>query len=363
MLFNRDILFLHVPKTGGMAVTKYLLDVLERPVYYTQPDHDPELEASGVIQIPGIRHENLVDAQALVKDHGFELDQFAAILAVMRNPYDLEVSRFAYLQNNHAWDRGHNQDLAMAGDFEAFAKDSSDHGGSVRSIQTYFQFDGVTPKNLRILRTERLEKDLKSALLQVGIASDEPLLLDNQSQHEAPEKYYSLHSEEAVYQRYKWLFEQGYYPRMAREHLPPTIPCPISGPVIPIAGPVLQIGFSSGLWQDAWVDKKLIFHVRAKEDVRQVVIKGTFPKNYAERIAMDLVVNQSVKTTVIELPREHTPFELGLDCFLPSGTNAKLEIAPSSHWCPRNVSDSLDTRDLTFHLHSVLFAGNCLASL
>ncbi len=362
MLFNRKILFLHVPKTGGMAITKYLLDILERPIYYTHPDHDFALEASGVIQIQGIRHENLEDAQCILRERSFELEQFAAILAVIRNPYDLEVSRFAYLQNNHPWDRGRNQDLALSGDFEYFAKSSTDHGGSQRSIKTYFELDGVAPQNLRILRTEQLESDLKSALFQVGVTSERPLLLDNQSIHDSPEKYYTLQAEEAVYQRYSWLFEQGFYKRMARESLPSTRLCPISGPTIPITGPVQQIGFSAGLWQDAWVDKKLMFHVRAIEDVRHVLLSGTFPKNYAKQVSVNLAINECVTTSTIELCEEHISFEIGLDCLLPSGTNARIEVVPSSHWCPQRFSNSPDTRDLSFHLNSISFANSKLAS-
>jgi hypothetical protein len=32
------MLFVHVPKTGGMSTAEYLLTVLPRPVYYTGPD-------------------------------------------------------------------------------------------------------------------------------------------------------------------------------------------------------------------------------------------------------------------------------------------------------------------------------------
>ena len=37
MIFSKDVLFIHVPKTGGMSTSGYLLDMLPRPVYLTHP--------------------------------------------------------------------------------------------------------------------------------------------------------------------------------------------------------------------------------------------------------------------------------------------------------------------------------------
>src|SRR5262245_20901599 len=104
MLFNDDLLFVHVPKTGGMAITKYLIEVLPRPVWYLYPNFRADLEQKGINQVRGIRHENLAESREVLRGHGRDLAGFKCILAVLRNPYALEVSRFAYLRKGHSWD-------------------------------------------------------------------------------------------------------------------------------------------------------------------------------------------------------------------------------------------------------------------
>jgi hypothetical protein len=97
MVFNRDVLFLHVPKTGGVSVTNYLLQVLPTPVYYvTKGPIGPADAREGVSFIPGEAHQTLVTARNFLPEHGFELEQFPRILATLRNPYDLTVSYYTY---------------------------------------------------------------------------------------------------------------------------------------------------------------------------------------------------------------------------------------------------------------------------
>lgn len=214
MIFTRELLFLHVPKTGGMSVTNFLLEALPRPLYYTHPGDDPALTAAGVVQIKGIRHETLAEAVGVVGRQGLRLEDFAVIVAVLRNPYEMEVSRFAYLQKGHPWDAGPNQQLALAGNFEEFAIHSRDHGGPRRPIQAYFELDGAPPARLRVLRNERLESDLEEALRLAGLERSVQLPRRNVSRHDDFRRYYTPAAEEAAYRRYRWVFDQGFYPRM-----------------------------------------------------------------------------------------------------------------------------------------------------
>ena len=62
MLFNKDLLFLHVPKTGG-TTTQYLLDALPPPVCYAHPFPGDEPVPPGVVQVAGTRHESLAEAR------------------------------------------------------------------------------------------------------------------------------------------------------------------------------------------------------------------------------------------------------------------------------------------------------------
>jgi hypothetical protein len=97
MVFNRDVLFLHVPKTGGVSVTNYLLQVLPPPVYYvTKGPIKQAAVLEGVSFIAGEAHQTLETARKFLPAYGFELEQFPRILATLRNPYDLTVSYYTY---------------------------------------------------------------------------------------------------------------------------------------------------------------------------------------------------------------------------------------------------------------------------
>ena len=238
MIFNRDLLFVHVPKTGGLSTTGYLLDVLPRPVWLSHPIWDDSLPARGVTQLAGTRHETLAEAAALAARHGFPVERFAAILATIRNPYDLEVSRWAYLRQGHHWERGPEQALAQASSFAEFAVRNEQRGGGwitdalgtddrvgagpgvgIRGrpseIRDFCAIDGRAPAALRLLRFERLADDLAAALAVVGVAVDPaglPWL--NRSPRGDYRAYYTPAAEAAVYRRYRWIFDRGLYPRI-----------------------------------------------------------------------------------------------------------------------------------------------------
>ena len=155
MIYSKDVLFIHVPKTGGMAVTDLLLKVLPRPVCYSHPhEADPALPPD-IIQFIGDRHESLPEARDILAQRGCTLEQFRLILAVIRNPYAIEVSRCCYLQNGNPVDRGHNQDHAVSGDFEAFARDSDDHGDGVRPVEKCWEDEWVSGRLRFPVRIEK----------------------------------------------------------------------------------------------------------------------------------------------------------------------------------------------------------------
>jgi hypothetical protein len=357
MIFNRDVLFLHVPKTGGMAVTKYLLEILPRPVYYTWPDHDPALEADGVIQMKGSRHENLLDAREILAREGRRLEEFKAIIAAIRNPYHLEVSRFAYLRKGHPWDQGENQDLALAGDFEKFAVYSSPHGGNAKPIQSYFLVDGHMPANLKMIRTEHLEEELKQALSQLGITAEPPLPRSNETHHEEPMAYYTPLAEELVYNRYRWIFDSEFYPRADRDSVAESDEDAVKGPMIPMVGPVRQIGVSAGIWPDSWVGRRLSFRVRALDAVKGLVVQGAFPRPYREQVDLTLQLHDSRITRTIRTESRNTPIHLEFDSDLPAHSVGQIEIAASACWSPREGTDSKDRRQLSFRLSRMIFLG------
>ena len=96
MVFSRDALFIHVHKAGGTSVTHYLLEALPRPVYYVSRARHETGDNEGLIHIHGHPHQRLAEAREFIGGYGFDIADVPLILAVVRNPYDIFVSHYAW---------------------------------------------------------------------------------------------------------------------------------------------------------------------------------------------------------------------------------------------------------------------------
>lgn len=162
----------------------------------------------------------------------------------------MEVSRYSYLRIGHAWERGPEQDLALTSTFEEFAVKNEQRGGSwatdavttrdpaapdaddppraeyPNELKDFYTLDGAIPNNLRVIRFETLVDDLMTALWSIGLtgrAANFPWV--NRSRQDSFFSYYTPRAEEAVYRRYAWVFDQGFYPR-----LDASLPASTAGP-------------------------------------------------------------------------------------------------------------------------------------
>lgn len=347
MILSERVLFVHVPKTGGMAVTRYLLQVLPQPVWYTHPDRDPALDA-GVVQIEGIRHETLAEGFAIAARQGIDAARLPLMVGVIRNPYALEVSRFAYLQKGHAWDAGPNQDLALAGDFTAFATQSTEHAGSERPIECYFEIDGQIPAAMRILRQESLSTDLPRVLREAGITApaDAAIAPENESQHGPWLDYYTRAAAEAVNERYRWVFDRGFYERLDPETLPERRETPFHGVSVATHGRIRQAGPITGLWHDGWAGRRVSLPLVADADLAAIVVRGHAPHAFPGGLhltvtAGDDVARQNIISTA--------PFTITMPRACPRDGRVRLVIEASASFCPQDAGGA-DTRDLSYVL-------------
>jgi hypothetical protein len=240
MLFNDDVLFLHVPKTGGTSVTSFLIRHLPGRVVLTEPadlvgaleDVPASVRARlrlkqwrrriGILRRPnirrveGARHETLVEARDGLAKLGRDLDDFRVILGVVRNPYDLEVSRFHFFRRGHHGIAGLVRESAEAiaakGDFALFARTAAYHGRLPGRVEDWFEINGRTPANFCILRFEAIDSDLHRILEPYcSVASPLPRL--NASNHAPYRQYLTGEIEDAIYCKYRWLFDRGFYAR------------------------------------------------------------------------------------------------------------------------------------------------------
>ncbi|MEQ8517031.1 MAG: hypothetical protein RIC38_15650 [Chromatocurvus sp.] len=210
MVFNDELLFLHVPKTAGMAVSEALMASLKPPVIHAvQAGHAGETVA-GVRVLAGRRHQNLATVDAWFEDAAMphRVAGFHHILVMVRNPYAMELSRYHYLRKGHAWDQGRAQELALDGDYAAFV----DGSRWWFDFRDYYTVDGAVPDNLRIVRQEDYAATLA---LTCGDSLAQPLQVRemNRSHSLDYREVMDAELEQAIYRKYQWIFDKGFYPR------------------------------------------------------------------------------------------------------------------------------------------------------
>ncbi|WP_413219930.1 hypothetical protein [Tritonibacter mobilis] len=105
MLYNRDFLLLHYPKTADKSVAVYFCQNFEKPIYgrVSQgqvaeigmgPDEGVELEVAG-------SHDNYAAATKVLKEKDIDITALRALLLPVRNPYDLVVSNYFFLRASY----------------------------------------------------------------------------------------------------------------------------------------------------------------------------------------------------------------------------------------------------------------------
>jgi len=211
VIWNESILFIHAPKTAGMSMTTMLCAHLKGNVFVTGP-YEASAGSSRVEYIPGKRHETLLDAVSFFEDKNAPVEQFEKIFVVVRNPYELELSRFAYLQKNLEQDRGKAQDIALEGDFRKYLATAPFFGKNPPRLDLYYHIEGIIPDNLVILRYENLAQDI-AAHIAPYLEGDYHIPHENQSAHAAVDGVYDAQLEALCYERHRWFFDEGFYSR------------------------------------------------------------------------------------------------------------------------------------------------------
>lgn len=216
MICNDNLCFIHVPKAAGMSLSDFLLKNLKnKPIHYFLPEGHSTAEEKNLpdVQIhPGTRHENLPQAQNYLESIGKTLYDFEVVFTIIRNPYDLEVSRFKYLQIGNPWDSGPAAKLAQTGNFSKFAQESLFWGKKTAEFENFYTLDGKYLNNMKILRFEDLNNQIDIQLKQF-INNTDQLKKINSTERKTYHEYVDSESEKYIYKMYQWVFDQGYYCR------------------------------------------------------------------------------------------------------------------------------------------------------
>lgn len=212
MLWNKDFLFLHIPKTAGKSLTKAFVNTLERPmtciVSKGQIKELADCDPANLTIIEGRGHESMKAAKNILSGRNIVLGSFKAIIVAIRNPYDLMVSNYFFMRKTYKNNKQRvNFQIANENNFEDYAQKVG-----FAPIENWMTIDGKRPENLRIIRFEKLREDFDRLAGELGFQSIE-LPHINPSSHGHFLKYLTKPSEVAIYNKFKYLFDEGFYER------------------------------------------------------------------------------------------------------------------------------------------------------
>jgi len=201
VLFNRDLMFIHIPKAAGTSIREYFKRALPKPVIIYH-------------EIVGTEnpHINLPDALQFVLDQGYDPAGFKFFLAVFRNPYAVDVSMYHYMRNTPGnWPKTSDRHLALHSSFDEYLRKST----YWPSFEYYIYLNGRIPDNMIILRVEDdLEQDMRSIVEEIGGNREVEFPHINIQHYGHYVEYYTPELEEIVYNKYRWVFDYGIYERM-----------------------------------------------------------------------------------------------------------------------------------------------------
>jgi len=204
MIMSKDLLYLHIPKTGGVSTRTVLTKNLDGPIL---SNFNMGIEN---------QHLSFAEIKEAITPYGWSTDNVKRIIATIRNPYAVEVSFYFFFNKVYGKNESYtNQviELACRKSFSEFCK-----GNTWPSFWYYFTgMNSDDREKLVILKLEdNLEWKLKEVFINIGLGdrTNWTLPILNQSQHEPFETYYTPELEEIVYNKYKRVFDEGWYERM-----------------------------------------------------------------------------------------------------------------------------------------------------
>lgn len=217
MIFNNELLFLHLGKTGGTSVSWLLCNTLKPPVFNVHEQNKKGANTVGSeFFIEGKRHANLHEAKEMIENFGMKLSDFKLILVMVRNPLDIELSHYKHLRKNKVIVRARdgeynnlkNRIKEARGSFEKFASSNVVH--FTGTLKDFYTINNKIPKNLTIVKMEEMDKVLPD-LLQPFQIQTKLLPHRNKSDEKFDSSSLSQRALKNIYMKYKWIYDQGIY--------------------------------------------------------------------------------------------------------------------------------------------------------
>jgi hypothetical protein len=222
MIFNEDMIFIHIGKTGGMSCSHYLLHNLRGQVHNCHQTAADELKKlglgnKGIVSLDGIhRHCTLRESLDFIHAYnGSTLESFEKIVAVVRHPFSLEFSYYNHLKKPAVRKlRSKNTDLVKLADgsFESFIKESGYHRPN-HPQEAFFLLNNEMPDNLELIKFEQIQTNFPASV-ENFLSPDASYSFPARNKTDYKEQLRDFLSDEVkeqLYQKHRYMFDSGLY--------------------------------------------------------------------------------------------------------------------------------------------------------
>jgi hypothetical protein len=214
MIWNDEFLFLHYPKAAGKSLSLAFVKAWRTPVrgYVSAgqlADLGPFAKRGSTFWVEG-GHQNAMAAAQILGPFGIKLSQFRAIFEAVRCPYELAYSTYKF-QRRTASDVGAPPEFSRAANM-GFAEFIAQFQPS--DYRSWLQYQKSDLPNVRVIRCESLLNDFNAFANEFGYRNPRMPHLNASGGN----GYLSVMTpalEETIYAKYRFLFDRGYYSRLA----------------------------------------------------------------------------------------------------------------------------------------------------
>jgi hypothetical protein len=179
MIYNKDYLFIHIPRSAGKCIKSAIIPFLEKPIYFAQKcinenffNHNDYIRINeflvhssleeieflkSIKNAKEIKNERL--SRMFIENQNLpDLKEIKNIVMCLRNPLDRAKSLYKFYYIKHKY----------LDSFQSFTRKLADNNFSVgkgkhrflRNTKNFFIINGEIPKNVKFIRFDYLEEDL-----------------------------------------------------------------------------------------------------------------------------------------------------------------------------------------------------------
>ena len=212
MLYTKDYIFLHYPKTAGKTLTRFFLEAwngeIKGSISKGQLNEVKDLINENIHLEIGRGHETLRQSLRIFSQSFEKTNDPKAIFICVRNPYDLAVSTYFFQKKTYENNKEkENFKLAHNLTLKEYWKVAK-----TGKPENWFLAKGKTKSPIEFIRFEKMMEDLQK-LADKYQFNCPGLSHLNASDRGHYSEYYDSELEKIVYNKFKFFFDKGFYER------------------------------------------------------------------------------------------------------------------------------------------------------